>query len=180
MVLQHATVLPLAAAGLLLAVGYTAAPVQLKHMGLGEATIFACFGPLLFAGASIAATGDVTPEVLLASAGVGLATVGILHANNARDVDADRRAGAFTLAQTCGFHGNMIAFVILLLGAFGLGIVTIGAAVHASETREEAAAPTAEILSPAGEEAAPGIGIHIMGLLRAAFNLNTHPMVMAL
>ena len=53
-----ALLLPLAAWGLLLGVLYTARPLALKYLGLGDATVLAVFGPLLVAGAALAALGE--------------------------------------------------------------------------------------------------------------------------
>jgi len=99
------------AAGVLLSLLYSAGlPFRraLKHVGLGDLAIFLCFGPLLM-GATAAAVTRAAPAlpVLLMSAPVGLLTVNILHANNARDSRADAAAGAVTVARLLGFRRSL-------------------------------------------------------------------------
>jgi len=120
-----------AAAGL--AVFYTADPFSLKYHGLGTLTIFVCFGPFLMQGVSLVVSGqwDLFGSVGYFSVPVGLLTVGILHANDHRDVQADRAAGVTTLAQVLGPGLSSIAFsafVFLpyaLVAAASLGLVEV-------------------------------------------------------
>ena len=59
---------------------------------------------------------------------LGLLIDAMLHANNFRDVEADRRTGALTLAQLTGEGGAKLVFYLLLLAPY-LFVVSFGAAV---------------------------------------------------
>ena len=71
-------------------------------MGLGDVIIFLCFGPLLMSGVSMACCGVIHESVQYYSVPIGLLTVDIVHINNMRDVDADKRAGLKTVAIFLG------------------------------------------------------------------------------
>eukprot|EP00658_Telonema_sp_P-2_P032625 TRINITY_DN24109_c0_g1_i1.p1 TRINITY_DN24109_c0_g1~~TRINITY_DN24109_c0_g1_i1.p1 ORF type:complete len:303 (-),score=90.41 TRINITY_DN24109_c0_g1_i1:503-1411(-) len=109
---------PVVVAGVALAFFYTADPVGLKYKGMGDVTIFLCFGPLLMQATSLVLTGGVTHTLWLYSVPIGLLTEAILHANNARDIKADRAAGAVTLAGLVGFRASFQIFVLLVLGSY--------------------------------------------------------------
>jgi len=128
-----ARMLALLAAGVLLSFFYTARPFALKHRALGDAVVFVCFGPLLFAATAAAAARDAAraadPVVLLMSVPVGLLTVNILHANNARDARADAAAGATTLAQLLGARGSRALFVANIAAAYATAAAALAAAL---------------------------------------------------
>jgi 1,4-dihydroxy-2-naphthoate polyprenyltransferase len=120
-----------AAAALLLGFFYTTSnpTFSLKHYGLGDTIVGLCFGPLLMLGVSFAATGSdaIDTAVLLFSLPIMLLTINILHANNTRDLSADRKAGAFTVArfvaENLGFsRGNVYLYAFNLAAAFVLAI----------------------------------------------------------
>ena len=112
---------------------YTADPFSLKRYALGDITIFLMFGPLLMAGVNLAVIGSQldgmsTPstvlsaldsDVLAYSVPVGLLTVAILHANNTRDIDADRKAGISTLAMYLGRVRSYYFHCMIFLVAYG-------------------------------------------------------------
>ncbi len=62
------------AVGALLAFFYTADPFSLKYHGLGDLTVFLCFGPLLMIGVSTALGCGTNRAVLVASVPCGLLT----------------------------------------------------------------------------------------------------------
>ena len=68
--------------GVALAFFYTAGPMALKYIALGDVTIYACFGPLLMQGTSIMMTGDMDSLLYLYSVPVGLLTEAILHVSH--------------------------------------------------------------------------------------------------
>jgi 1,4-dihydroxy-2-naphthoate octaprenyltransferase len=65
---------------------------------------------------------------LLFSMPLGLLIVAIVHANNYRDAQADRTAGARTLAQTLGGRGSRYAYYFLVLTPYAF-VIAFGAAV---------------------------------------------------
>jgi 1,4-dihydroxy-2-naphthoate octaprenyltransferase len=112
----------LALLGFVLGFFYTADPFSLKYLGLGDVVIFLCFGPLLMTCTAAAATHKVElhPHVALMSIPMGLLTSAILHANNTRDVKADKAAGARTVAQLLGFTNSFRLYVALFAAAYAL------------------------------------------------------------
>eukprot|EP00981_Chlorochromonas_danica_P010763 scaffold3396_cov268-Ochromonas_danica.AAC.7 len=106
------------AIGLLLAFFYTANPIGLKYIAMGDITIFVCFGPLLMQCVSIILTGKMNSDLYLYTIPIGLLTEAILHANNARDIKADTAAGAVTLASLIGFDMSYYFFIFLIVGAY--------------------------------------------------------------
>ena len=104
--------------GIILAFFYTATPVGLKYIALGDITIYLCFGPLLMQGSSIMLIGSVDPSLHLYSIPVGLLTEAMLHANNTRDIKSDSAAGAVTLATILGEHYSYLFYLFLLAGSY--------------------------------------------------------------
>ena len=68
----------------------------LKYAALGDLVIMACYAILPMLGTTFICSGAVVPEVLWLAVPVGSITVAILHANNTRDIETDRRAGIRT------------------------------------------------------------------------------------
>jgi 1,4-dihydroxy-2-naphthoate octaprenyltransferase len=110
------------ATGLILAYFYTAKPVGLKYKALGDLTIFACFGPLLMQFTSLFLTGAMRNDLFLYSVPIGLYTEAILHANNARDIKADAKAGAVTLATLVGKELSYTFYVMLFVGSYAAAL----------------------------------------------------------
>jgi 1,4-dihydroxy-2-naphthoate octaprenyltransferase len=122
--LLYCVVLPAA----FLCILYTANPCSLKKYSLGDVTIFLMFGPLLMIGVSVAVAASaansgadfsIRRDILLYSLPMGCATVGILHANNARDVVADKSAGLNTLAMKLGKRGSYYFHCLLMFFTYG-------------------------------------------------------------
>lgn len=74
----------------------------LKYRALGDIDIFLTYAVLPMLGTSYVATGCINPQTLWLALPVGLITVGILHSNNTRDMEQDRRAGIKTFAMAIG------------------------------------------------------------------------------
>ena len=70
---------------------YTFKMFSIKYFGkgMGELSIFLCFGPLLMEGVSVILSGGYDFDIFLMSLPIGLTTVNILHANNVRDLESD-------------------------------------------------------------------------------------------
>jgi len=120
--------LALGAAGLFLGLFYTAAPLGYKYRALGDLGIFIAFGPLLVLGCYFVQTEKLDLLPVLFSLPLGLLIVAILHANNYRDAEADRGAGARTLAQILGERGSRYAYYFLVLTPYAF-VIALGAAV---------------------------------------------------
>ena len=124
---RGAWLLPFALAASLGGYAYTGPPFRLKCRALGEAVIFALFGPLLLVGAAWSQTGRVEPGVLLLSVPMGLATVAILVGNNWRDRDEDAQARIRTLGQLAGGRLVRGLYVALVVASAG-GVAGLAAA----------------------------------------------------
>jgi len=104
---------------------YTGGPKPLGYIALGEITVFIFMGPVMIGGAYYVHAGNVTWEVIVASLAVASLVAEILHANNIRDIDLDRRAGKVTLATIFGRRGAGIEYILLVAVAFGAIIALV-------------------------------------------------------
>lgn len=115
--------------GVLVAVTYTAGPFPLAYNGLGEVAAGIFMGPMIVLGAyyvmdpTISAIKGV--ELSLISFPVMFTTAAILHANNIRDIDADRAASKRTLAVIFGIRIARIEYKVLLIAAYISQIVLV-------------------------------------------------------
>jgi len=121
----NVVVLSLACLGTLLAIGYTAGPAPLKYLGLGDLVVFLCFGPAVIAYSCAVLTGSVHQEAIVLTLPVTLFVVATLHANNYRDIEADGRTGARTVAIMLGKQASLHYYSLLLLLAH-IGALTAG------------------------------------------------------
>ncbi len=108
--------------GVLVAVTYTAGPFPLAYNGLGEIAVAIFMGPAIVVGAyyvmSPAAPESRLWELCLISLPIALMVAAILHANNIRDMDADRAVNKRTLAVIFGIHFARVEYMFLALGAY--------------------------------------------------------------
>lgn len=111
-------VLVIGIGGVLAVVLYSAGPLPLSDIGLGELTVFVFMGPLLVYGAYfvLAETSSATP--LWASLPIAFLVADIMHANNLRDLQADAAKDKRTLAVTFGRRFAQRLYVFLTLGSF--------------------------------------------------------------
>src|SRR5215469_15078844 len=84
---------------------YTARPIALAYVALGELTVFLFMGPAIVVGTYYVMALHFTWGALFASIPLGFLVAGILHANNIRDIDSDRVHGKHTLATVLGRQG---------------------------------------------------------------------------
>ncbi|HEY8173068.1 MAG TPA: 1,4-dihydroxy-2-naphthoate octaprenyltransferase [Dehalococcoidia bacterium] len=101
---------------------YTASPFSLAYRGLGEVVVFVFMGPVIVMGAYYVQTEAWAWEPFVASLPIGLLVAAILHANNVRDIENDRRNSKWTLAALAGRPAADYEFVALMLGAYGIVI----------------------------------------------------------
>lgn len=95
-------VVAIGGASIAAAVAYTAGRYALAYTGLADLFVFVFFGPVAVGGTYYVQALTVSPEVLVAGAGPGLLSVGILLVNNIRDVEEDRQAEKRTLVVRMG------------------------------------------------------------------------------
>ena len=108
--------------GVLVAITYTAGPFPLAYNGLGEVAAGIFMGPMIVLGAYYVMSPNLSNEkiieLLLQSIPVMLMVAAILHANNIRDMDADRAVNKRTLAVIGGIRVARIEYIILVLGTY--------------------------------------------------------------
>jgi 1,4-dihydroxy-2-naphthoate octaprenyltransferase len=111
-----AAALALGALSIAAGVAYTAGPFPLAYCGLGEAFVFAFFGPVAVCGTELVQAGQVSGLALAASVPVGGLAAAILIVNNVRDAVTDARAGKRTIAVRLG-TARTRGLYVLLVGA---------------------------------------------------------------
>jgi 1,4-dihydroxy-2-naphthoate octaprenyltransferase len=106
--------------GLGLAAGffYSATPVQLMSRGLGEAVIFAAFGPVLSFGAYYVMTGKLRAEGAFVGLPLAFLITAILWVNEFPDLDADVAAGKKNLVARLGPRYARWGYAALMLAPF--------------------------------------------------------------
>lgn len=97
---------------------YTGRPLKLKYRGFGAPVVFFIFGPLMVLGSYYVQMQEVNLNAFLASIPLGLLTTAILHANDIRDLDQDRKAGIKTLSIFVGRNSANIIYSCLILIAY--------------------------------------------------------------
>lgn len=108
--------------GVLVAITYTAGPFPLAYNGLGEIAVAIFMGPAIVVGAYYVMYPDVTPErigeLCLISLPIAFMVAAILHANNIRDMDADRAVNKRTLAVMFGIKFARAEYMFLVIGTY--------------------------------------------------------------
>lgn len=118
-------ILGIGAASIATALWYTAGPYSLARLGLADVAVFVFFGPVAVAGTYYVQALSCPPEVVVAGAGPGLLSVGILLVNNVRDVPTDREAGKRTLVVRFGRRFGVILYAVCLGGAVCLPTILV-------------------------------------------------------
>ncbi len=104
--------------GLLAAYLYSASPVQLMSLGLGELTIFLAFGPLLSWGAYYVQTGSLQPVGLAVGLPLAFLITAILWINEFPDLEADAAAAKRQLVVQLGVGWARYVYAGLMLAPF--------------------------------------------------------------
>jgi 1,4-dihydroxy-2-naphthoate octaprenyltransferase len=116
-------VLLLGVIGAFFALTYTRAGLCLKYVRLGDAAIFVSFGVLPVFGTFYVQARVFDWRPILWSVPLALLTVGILHANNWRDIQTDPSKGCRTVASLLGDRGSAVYYRVLVLGPFALTLL---------------------------------------------------------
>ncbi len=104
--------------GALAAVTYTAGPFPLAYNGLGEVAAGIFMGPMVVVGAYYVMAKSIPSYLWWVSLPIALMVAAILHANNLRDLKADRAANKRTLVVLFGRDIARIEYKILVFGAY--------------------------------------------------------------
>ncbi len=105
-------------AALCCAIFYTAGPLPLAYIGLGDLFVFIFFGPVAVTGSAYLLGSSVTLQTLLLGCCMGSLSGAILAVNNYRDFESDRRVGKNTLAVLFGRTAVLLEYRALLCVAF--------------------------------------------------------------
>lgn len=114
--------------GVLVVVTYTAGPFPLAYNGLGEIAVGIFMGPMIVIGAYYVMNTNVYANLIWMSLPIAFMVAAILHANNIRDMDADRAVNKRTLAVILGLQAARAEYAFLVGGAYValVGIVLAG------------------------------------------------------
>ncbi|XP_014480775.1 PREDICTED: ubiA prenyltransferase domain-containing protein 1 homolog isoform X1 [Dinoponera quadriceps] len=88
--------------------------IGLKYIALGDVLILVIFGPISVLFAFMAQTGYAELGTIYYAIPLALNTEAILHSNNTRDTESDRRAGIVTLAILIGHTASHVLYAFLL------------------------------------------------------------------
>ena len=115
--------------GVLVAITYTAGPFPLAYNGLGEIAVAIFMGPAIIVGAYYVMSPQLSQsrllELCLLSLPIALMVAAILHANNIRDMEADRDVNKRTLAVIFGIRFARAEFIFLVIGAYLVQAVVV-------------------------------------------------------
>jgi 1,4-dihydroxy-2-naphthoate octaprenyltransferase len=115
--------------GVLIAITYTAGPFPLAYNGLGEVAAGIFMGPMIVLGAyyvmNPALSAEKALQLTLLSFPIMFTTAAILHANNIRDLEADRAANKRTLAVRFGRDIARIEYKALLAACYISQIILV-------------------------------------------------------
>ena len=101
-----------------IAYGYSAGPLPLGNVALGEPLVFIFMGPVMVLGSFYVQTQTVTWPAAWLSLPVACLVTAILIANNLRDANEDRLSGKTTLVHLWGRRPVAVLYGSLLLIAF--------------------------------------------------------------
>ena len=120
-------ILIIAATSIVSGILYTAGPMPLGYLGLGEVFVLIFFGPVAVAGTYFTQALEINGAVILAGLGPGLLSSAVLAVNNLRDMETDRKAGKRTLAVRFGrdFARNEYLFCIMAAVLVPLAVLLI-------------------------------------------------------
>lgn len=143
---------------------YTAGPMPLAYVGLGDLFVLIFFGFVAVGGAYYVQAGRLTPSLWLVALPAGALSTAILVVNNLRDAITDRKAGKRTLVVRFGATAGRIEYCAMVLAAFAAPIALwllglSGAAVLLSLLALPiAAVPLRLVLGETGAALNPALG----------------------
>jgi 1,4-dihydroxy-2-naphthoate polyprenyltransferase len=106
------------AASLIVAYSYSAGPMPLGNVGLGQPLVFVFMGLLMVMATYYVQTVTLSREALLAAVPVGCLVTAILVVNDIRDIDEDRQAGKVTPVSYLGQGFGVWMFLALVVVAY--------------------------------------------------------------
>lgn len=98
------------------AIAYTVGRRPYGYMGLGDLSVLIFFGIVGVMGSLFLFTREVKAAEILPAMSCGLFSMAVLNVNNIRDIDADRRAGKFSIPVRIGRSAAIRYHWFLLAG----------------------------------------------------------------
>uniref|UniRef100_A0A336LVW9 CSON006320 protein n=2 Tax=Culicoides sonorensis TaxID=179676 RepID=A0A336LVW9_CULSO len=97
--------------------------IGLKYIALGDLLILIIFGPISVLFAFMSQTGHVEWSTIYYAIPLALNTEAILHSNNTRDAENDKKAGIVTLAIIIGHTASHVLYALLLFSPYIMFVV---------------------------------------------------------
>ncbi len=119
------TLLWIIAIGAIFAVFYTAGPIQFKYHALGDIAVFVSFGSAMTLGAYFVQTSQLSWSPVLYALPLALLVDAVLHSNNLRDIENDKKVKITTLAMAIGESGSKKMYYFLVFGAYILTVLLV-------------------------------------------------------
>lgn len=104
---------------------YTAGPAAFAYTGLGEVVVFLFMGPVMVVGSYYVQTQAAPWHVVWLAAPIGFLVAAILHANNMRDLEADKEKNKRTLANIFGRAASRWEYYLLVGGSYVLLVALV-------------------------------------------------------
>jgi 1,4-dihydroxy-2-naphthoate polyprenyltransferase len=114
-----------ALSGLLLSYAYTAPPLRLKRIGLGEPDVFVTWGPLMIAGTYYSSVGELPWQVWLASVPFGLLCTTVLMGKHIDKIPYDEPTRTRTLPVLLGEARARTATAALLVAFYATTVAAV-------------------------------------------------------
>jgi len=113
-------------AAVIVVVIYTATPFALAYIGLGEIAVFIFMGPLIVFGTYYVMVESQDWQPIITGLPIAFLVAAILHANNLRDLEADKIGGRHTLPVRFGRKFAQAEYLFLTFGGFVITVFLIG------------------------------------------------------
>jgi 1,4-dihydroxy-2-naphthoate octaprenyltransferase len=111
--------------GAIFAVFYTARPIAFKYRAVGDVAVFISFGPAMVLGAYYVQAHHFSWGPVLYALPVAVLVDAILHSNNLRDMENDRKVNIRTIPIVIGETGARFMYYGLIFGAYLLTLILI-------------------------------------------------------
>ncbi|MCL4147251.1 UNVERIFIED_CONTAM: hypothetical protein GTU68_047977 [Idotea baltica] len=97
--------------------------IGFKYIAFGDLLVLIIFGPITVLFSYMVQTGSVNWGTIYYAIPLALNAEAILHSNNTRDLESDKKAGIVTLAIIIGLTGSEILYGIFLFSPFTMFII---------------------------------------------------------
>lgn len=122
---MRSAIIPFIIIGFIAGFMYGIPKVGLKWLALGDLGVMIAFGPGIVLGTEALMGASISAASALISVAIGMVIVAVLHANNWRDIEDDRRAGVKTVAMLLGERGSMIYYLALIWLSYVLFAIAV-------------------------------------------------------